>query len=180
VLFHGFEIDGHDWEGLVRRLRADGVTVTYFPGRSPDVALLARYAAAAGYPLRIVGADSLNSEDFWLIAGEAGEGIVFSSVPDARIFPQAKDVVERFRRAGYEPEGYTLYAHAAVEAWAQAVAQAGTLEPEAVMGVLHEAEFDTVIGRIGFDAKGDVEGLEPFAWYVWQNGRYVPLERDPS
>ena len=31
--------------------------------------------------------------------------------------------------------------------------------------MLHEAEFDTVLGRIGFDEKGDVEGFEPFVWY---------------
>jgi branched-chain amino acid transport system substrate-binding protein len=60
------------------------------------------------------------------------------------------------------------------------VAKAGTLEPRAVTRVLHEAEFDTVLGRIGFDEKGDVEGFEPFVWFVWRDGRYVPLERDPS
>jgi branched-chain amino acid transport system substrate-binding protein len=57
------------------------------------------------------------------------------------------------------------------------VAQASTLEPEPVMRVLHEAEFDTVLGRIGFDEKGDVEGFEPFVWYVWRGGKYVPLEK---
>jgi branched-chain amino acid transport system substrate-binding protein len=172
----GFAIEGFDWAGLIRRLRAEGVTVAYFPGRSPDVALLARYAAEAGYPLRIVAADGLNSEDFWLIAGETGEGIVFTAPPDARTLPTASAVVERFRRAGYEPQGYTLQVHAAVEAWAQAVEKAGTLEPEAVMRTLHETEFDTVLGRIGFDAKGDVTGVVGFAWYVWRGGTYVPLE----
>jgi branched-chain amino acid transport system substrate-binding protein len=176
VLFHGFAIDGHDWDGLVRRLQAEGITVAYFPGRSPDVALLARHAGAAGYSLRIIGADSLNSEDFWLVAGEAGEGIVFSSAPDARLFPTAAAVVERFRRADYEPEGYTLYVYAAVEAWAAAVKKAGTLEPRVVMRVLHEAEFDTILGRIGFDEKGDVTGITGFAWFIWRGGRYEPLE----
>jgi branched-chain amino acid transport system substrate-binding protein len=56
------------------------------------------------------------------------------------------------------------------------VAKAGTLETEAVTRVLHEAEFDTVLGQIGFDMKGDVEGFEPFVWFVWRDGRYVPLD----
>jgi branched-chain amino acid transport system substrate-binding protein len=111
-----------------------------------------------------------------MITREAGEGTRFTSGPDPRTFPQAKDVVERFRRTDHEPGAFTLYVYAAVQAWAQAVAQAGTLEPEAVMRVLHEAEFDTVLGRIGFDVKGDVEGFEPFVWYVWRSGKYVPLE----
>ena len=41
---------------------------------------------------------------------------------------------------------------------------------------LREAEFDTVLGRIGFDEKGDVEGFEPFVWYVWRGGKYVQLD----
>jgi hypothetical protein len=33
-----------------------------------------------------------------------------------------------------------------------------------------------VLGTIGFDANGDVTGFEPFAWYVWTDGRYVPQD----
>ena len=36
--------------------------------------------------------------------------------------------------------------------------------------------FDTVLGRIGFDDKGDVTGYEPFVWYVWKEGNYAPVE----
>jgi branched-chain amino acid transport system substrate-binding protein len=43
---------------------------------------------------------------------------------------------------------------------------------------MHSRQFDTVLGRIGFDEKGDVTGFEPWGWYVWQaDGTYVPLER---
>jgi branched-chain amino acid transport system substrate-binding protein len=36
--------------------------------------------------------------------------------------------------------------------------------------------FVSVLGRIGFDAKGDVYGYEPFVWYAWQNGDYAPVD----
>jgi hypothetical protein len=46
-----------------------------------------------------------------------------------------------------------------------------------VTAVLHSRKFDTVLGRIGSDAKGDVTGFEPWQWFVWQaDGTYVPLE----
>jgi branched-chain amino acid transport system substrate-binding protein len=143
---------------------------------SPDAGLLIRSAADQGRAFLVVGGDAINVEDFWLITGEAGEGTRFTYGPDPRTFPRGKDVVERFRRAGHEPASNTLYVYAAAQAWGQAVAKAGTLEPEAVMRVLHEAEFDTVLGRIGFNEKGDVEGFEPFVWYVWRGGRYEPLD----
>ena len=70
-------------------------------------------------------------------------------------------MVARFRAQGYEPAGVTLYAYAAVQVWAQAVAAAGSLDLDAVTRILHSRQFDTVLGRVGFDAKGDVTGFEP-------------------
>jgi branched-chain amino acid transport system substrate-binding protein len=58
------------------------------------------------------------------------------------------------------------------------VAAAGSLKLDAVVAVMHSREFDTVLGRIRFDEKGDVTGFDPWQWYVWKsNGTYVPLER---
>ena len=38
------------------------------------------------------------------------------------------------------------------------------------------SQFDTVLGRIGFDQKGDVTGANTFVWYIWKGGELVPLE----
>jgi branched-chain amino acid transport system substrate-binding protein len=85
--------------------------------------------------------------------------------------------VARFRAEGYDPPGFTLYAYAAVQVWAQAVEAAGSLDLDAVTLAMHSRQFDTVLGRIGFDTKGDVTGFEPWQWYVWQaDGTYLPLE----
>ena len=40
---------------------------------------------------------------------------------------------------------------------------------------LREHQFDTVLGAIDFDDKGDLTVQKP-AWYVWRDGTYVPLE----
>jgi branched-chain amino acid transport system substrate-binding protein len=65
---------------------------------------------------------------------------------------------------------------AAVQAWAHAVGQAGTTDAVPVAEVLRRRQFDTVLGTIGFDAKGDVTGFERFTWYVWTDGKYVPKD----
>ncbi len=44
--------------------------------------------------------------------------------PDARGNAEAASAVDAFRARGYEPEGYTLHAYAAVQVWAQAVEKA--------------------------------------------------------
>ena len=91
------------------------------------------------------------------------------------------EVVAHFRAQGYDPVGYTLYAYAAVQVWAQAVEAAGSLDLGKVTETMHSRQFNTVLGRIGFDEKGDVTGFDPWQWYVWQaDGTYVALEQSAA
>ena len=168
-------VDGFRWFDLIDEMIASGIDVAYFAGRTTDVGLLARHAADRDYTLKIIGSDPLNSEQFWLVAGKAGEGTVFTSGPDPRDWAMAAEVVGRLRAAGFEPEGYTLQAYAAVQIWAQAVQKSGTLDPETVADTLRSGTFRTILGEVGFDQKGDVTGIQTFVWYVWSDGRYQPL-----
>jgi branched-chain amino acid transport system substrate-binding protein len=59
--------------------------------------------------------------------------------------------------------------------WAQAAAKADSLELDAMIASLRANRFDTVLGPIDFDAKGDLTVQNP-ALYVWRDGTYVPLE----
>jgi branched-chain amino acid transport system substrate-binding protein len=125
--------------------------------------------------VQLVVGPSLASEELGLIAGRAAEGTLFTFLADPRRKSQAAPVVERFRASGFEPEGDTLYAYAAVQVWTQAAEKAGSLELEAMVASLREHRFATVLGPIDFDDQGDLTVQSP-AWYVWREGAYVPLE----
>jgi branched-chain amino acid transport system substrate-binding protein len=60
----------------------------------------------------------------------------------------------------------------------EAVEKAGTFEVAAVSEVLRDEDFDTVLGRIRFNDKGDVTGVDPFVWYVWKGDTYLPVGPD--
>src|SRR5262249_27826962 len=128
-----------------------------------------------GYSVQLVTGGDLANEEFALIAGPAAEGTLFTFVADPRRNAEAAQVVDRFRAENFEPEGYTLFSYGAVQVLAQAVGKAGSVEPHAVIASLRSHQFDTVLGRIGFDGKGDLAGYRP-VWYVWKGGKYVPLE----
>ena len=40
---------------------------------------------------------------------------------------------------------------------------------------LHKATFDTVIGKIRFDEKGD-PNAEAYVVYLWKGGKYEPMK----
>jgi branched-chain amino acid transport system substrate-binding protein len=164
-----------DYSPLVAKLRTAGVEVAYFGGYYREAALLIRRAREQGYKMQLVSGDSIASEAFAQASGEAGEGTLFTSFRDPRRSPAAGPAVDRFRQHGFEPEGYTLYSYGAIQAWAQAATKAGSTESGAVIGALRTGEFDTILGRVSFDAKGDVR--QPgFEWFIWRSGKYVPLE----
>jgi branched-chain amino acid transport system substrate-binding protein len=161
----------------VAALEAAGIEVLFYGGYTAEAALIARHAHERDYDLQLLGSDNLNSEYFLRVAGPAAEGVRFVSMADPRRHETAAPVVAKFRAEGYEPEGYTLYGYAVVEVWAQAVKKAGTFDAEAVIEALRHNEFDTVLGRLGFDEKGDVTGVNSFVWYVWSDSGYHPVKK---
>ena len=99
--------------------------------------------------------------------------------PDPRKNKEAAPIVEKFRAKGIEPEGYVLYTYGAIQAWAQAAEKAKSLDTKKVADTLRANQFDTVLGKIGFDAKGDVTA-PGYVFYVWKNGKYDYLEAKGS
>ena len=165
-----------EYSALVWKMQAAGVEVLFVGGYHRETGLIFRQAHDRGYDLRLIANSAMATADFPMITGPALEGTVMAAAADARKNPEAAEVVARFHAQGYEPPGFTLYAYAAVQVWAQAVAAAGSLDLEAVTLAMHSRQFDTVLGRIGFDDKGDVTGFDPWEWYVWQaDGTYLPL-----
>ena len=164
-----------DYSPLVSRMQAAGIDVFYLGGYSTEAGLIVLEARDQDHQAQLVGGDTLTATDFWMITGPAGEGVLLTFGPDHRESEAARDVVDKFRAQGFEPLGYTLYGYAAVQVWAQAVEKAGSLELDAVVKTLHSDEFDTVLGRIGFDEKGDVTA-GGYVWYVWKDGEYHQLK----
>ncbi len=161
-----------DYSALVSKLKSAKVGLIYLGGYHAEGGLIARQAQAQGLKAPLMGGDALVTEEYWAITGAAGEGTLMTFSPDPARNPAAKPVVDKFLKQGYKPEGYTLYSYGAMQAWAQAAQQAGSAKADAVAKVLKSGQkFDTLLGQIGFDAKGDVTA-PGYVVYVWNNGKY--------
>jgi branched-chain amino acid transport system substrate-binding protein len=177
LLFTSYTKDQKDYQSLVDKLVEHQVDVLYAGGYEADIGIIIRQAKKSLPNLRLFSGDGLNSPDFIMYAGEAGIGTYFTFGPDMRLNPEAEEVVAAIREEyGFEPEGYTLYGYGAVQVWAQAVSRADSLDLKAVIKVLRTEKFDTVLGKIGFDQKGDVTGISSFVWNVHEKEGYVPVQ----
>ena len=176
ALFDQVQPGQTEFTDLIAAFEARGIDVAFYGGYQAEAGLIVRQAKERLPELAFIVPDGVASEDFWLIAGAAAEGIPMTSYMDAARQPAAAEVVAASRAAGTDPIGAALYAYAAVQAWAQAVERAGSIDAADVADALRQQRFDTVLGKVGFDAKGDVTGYDPFAWYVWTDGKYVPKD----
>jgi branched-chain amino acid transport system substrate-binding protein len=175
TIYHAYMPGKHDYGSEIEELQAADIAVMFIGGYHTEIALMARQARDRGYPVQLVSENSLATENFGLIAGPAADGTLYTDPPDPLKRAEAASVVERFRASDFEPGGKTLYAYAAVQVWAQAAQKAGSLELPAMIGSLQEHQFDTVLGPIDFNEKGDLAVQNP-VWWIWRGGTYVPLE----
>src|ERR1700752_875092 len=117
----------------------------------------------------------LNDKEFASIAGPAAEGTLFTFGPDPRNKATAKAIVEKFKAKNIDPEGYTLYTYAAMQVWTQAVAKAGSTDAKKVMDTIKAGSWATVIGKMEFDAKGDIKQID-YVVYKWDaKGGYTEI-----
>ena len=160
-----------DFSALVSKMKQANIAVIYFGGYYTEAGLIVRQSRDQGLKAPLVGGDALVTTEFWTITGKAGEGTLMTFSPDPRKIAAAAPIVAEFKKQNYDPEGYTLYTYAAVQAYAQAVTQAKSTNVDAVAKVMHSAKFDTVLGQISFDPKGDIVGLG-YVMFEWHDGKY--------
>jgi branched-chain amino acid transport system substrate-binding protein len=174
VMYEAINQGDKDFSALVSKMKQANIDVIYFGGYQTEAGLIVRQARDQGLKATLIGGDALVTEEFWKITGPAGEGTLMTFAPDPRKIPAAKAVVDMFIKQGYNPEGYTLYTYAAIQAFAIAAEKAKSTNLEALSQALHISTIDTVIGKLTWDKKGDITDPK-YVFYVWKNGKYAEM-----
>nr|WP_244642191.1 branched-chain amino acid ABC transporter substrate-binding protein [Chelatococcus reniformis] len=168
VLYEGINPSEKDYSALVSKLKSANVDLVYFGGLHPEAGLIIRQMNDQGLKAPLMSGDGIADKEFAQIAGPGAAGTLMTFAPDPRRNPQAKEVVERFKAKGFDPEAYTLYSYAAVEILKQAADEAKSLDPKKMADVMHSGKvFKTVIGDIAYDKKGDITRPD-YVVYEWK------------
>jgi len=163
-----------DFSALISKMKDAKIDAMYLGTYHTEGGLITRQAREQGLSAQIIGEDAFVTNEYWTITGDTGEGVLMTFAPDPRKFEAAKDIVEKFKAQGYDPEGYTLYTYAAFQVWADAVKQAGTTDAGKLAEVLRAGDYKTVIGDLKFNDKGDI--VNPiYVFYKWTNGKYEEI-----
>jgi len=180
VFYEGVNKDDKDFNALVSKLKASNPDLVYWGGLHDTGGLILRQMRDGGLKAPLMGGDGITDDEFAVIAGPGAEGTLMTFSPDPRKNPANKNIVEVFRKKGFEPQAYTLYSYAAIQIIKQAAEQAKSLDPKKVAEVMHSGKtFQTVLGDITYDKKGDVstdgylvggKKKDRYVLYVWRKG----------
>ena len=160
-----------DYTALVSKLKANGVDVLFYGGYYTELGLILRQASQGGLKLAVMSGNTSTNAELYTAAGSAVDGLLFTFYPDPRKSPASAEVVKRFRDNKIEPDGYVLFCYAAVQVYAQAVQKANSLKYADVQKALANGSFNSVIGKVEFDAKGDPRN-PGFVVYQWKGNQY--------
>jgi branched-chain amino acid transport system substrate-binding protein len=174
VMYESINQGDKDFTALVSKMKQANIDAIYFGGYQTEAGLIVRQAHDQGLKAPLIGGDALVTEEFWKITGPAGEGTLMTFAPDPRKVPAAKTVVDRFIAQGYNPEGYTLYTYAAIQAFKAAAEQAKSIKLNDLSKTLKSTKIDTVIGPLQWNEKGDVTDPQ-YVFYVWKDGKYAEM-----
>ncbi|OYU88373.1 MAG: branched chain amino acid ABC transporter substrate-binding protein [Bradyrhizobiaceae bacterium PARB1] len=174
-MFESYNKGDKDFNSIVSRLKRDNIDLVYVGGYHQEAGLILRQMRDQGLKTVLMAGDAMNDKEFASITGPAAEGTLFTFGPDPRNKPTAKAIVEKFKAKNIDPEGYTLYTYAAFQVWSQAAAKAGSTDLKKVMDTIKAGEWDTVLGKMAFDAKGDIKAID-YVVYKWDaKGNYAEL-----
>jgi branched-chain amino acid transport system substrate-binding protein len=168
VLYEGVNTGEKDFSALVSKIKQAGADLVYWGGLHTEGGLIVRQMRDQGVKAPLMGGDGITSDEFAAVGGPGVEGTLMTYGPDPRKNAAAKAVVEKFRAKKFEPEAYTLYSYAAVQIIKQAAEAAKSLDPKKVAEQMKSGQkFNTVIGEISYDKRGDVTRLD-YVMYIWK------------
>jgi len=179
VFFEGVNKDDKDFTALVSKLKAAKPDLVYWGGLHDTGGLILRQMRDQGLKAPLMGGDGLADDEFASIAGPGAEGTLMTFSPDPRTNAKNKAIIDLYRKKrGFEPQAYTLYSYAALQVIKQAAEQVKAIDPKKIAEVMHSGKvFNTVLGDISFDRKGDINGYkvdgknkDRYVLYVWKKG----------
>jgi branched-chain amino acid transport system substrate-binding protein len=176
AMYESYNDTDKDFTALINKMKQAKIDIIVLGGYHTAGALLIKQSREQGFGAQMVGFDALEDQEFGKLGGAATDGVLMSFPPKAEDDPKNAELVKKFRDSGYEPAGYTLFTYAAVKVWAEAAKKAGSVEAAKVAAALRQGTYDSAVGPLTYDQKGDIKN-PVYDIYVWKGGKSYPATK---
>ncbi|NRS50305.1 branched-chain amino acid ABC transporter substrate-binding protein [Brevibacillus sp. HB2.2] len=171
--FEGITQGEKDYSAVLNQVTVKNPDIIFFGGLYPEGGILIKQAREKGFKGYFMGGDGLDSSDMIKIAGNAVEGVVFTSVAgDVTQTEEGKKWAEEYKKATNKPlETYSVYGFDSMNVILNGVLEAakanGGKKPtrEQVLDAVHKTkDFQGQFTKVTFDEKGDNTNADVFIY----------------
>ena len=175
VYYAGVPQQELDFRAIITAIRETKPDLWYFGGIYDQGGPLLTQARQAGLTAPLMSGDGLIDQELIKTAGKAAEGTYLTFGPDPGKAPSAKAFLEAYH-AKYGAHGpYAIYGYDAMNILVQAIAKTGSTDFNKLTDCLHTHEFQTAMGPLQFDKKGDITSSYYVMWIV-KRGKFALYE----
>ncbi len=175
VMFEGVTPGDKDFSALIAKLKKENVDFVYYGGYHPELGLILRQSAEKSFKAQFMGPEGIVNADLAKIAGEATEGVLATAPKSFDQNPENKTRVEAIQAKGEDASGpFVFTAYAAVQVMSDAIKGSGETDAVKMAEYIRSHSFDTSIGNVTYDDKGDLTESTFLVYSLHQDGSKTP------
>ncbi len=178
-VYEGITVGAGDYSAVISKIVSANVDAVVFGGYHSEGSKLISQLRDRGFEGVFISGDGLYSMDFIKLAADASEGVYTSGPQDVSGSDAYMQAVKAYKeKYGEDPGAFFNEGHSAFQVIYQAIMSLGDKEitSESVLEAIRTGSFDTLVGTISFDARGDADGVG-FNVYQVRNGEFTSVSQ---
>ena len=176
VFYSGVVQGDKDYTPVLTAAKQKNPEVVYFGGIHPEAILLVKQMRERlGMKALFMSGDGIFVDEYYKIAGKSAEGTYLTFTPDQTKIAAAQNVLKNHRkRFGKEVGAYTIYSYVATNLILNSIQGTGSTKGAKMAAHLRSKPWNTSLGKIQFNKKGDV--LEsPYVFWQVKGAKFVQI-----
>ncbi len=172
VYYAGVPKEELDFRAIISAIKQTQPELWYFGGIYDQGGPLLKQAKQAGLTAPLMSGDGLIDTALIQTAGVDAEGTLLTFGPDPEKRPTAKAFLDNYHKQYGQHGPYAIYGYDAANIILHAVEKSGSTKYRDITKYIHNTEFQTAMGPLKFDAKGDITDTYYVLWTV-KDGKFV-------
>ena len=176
VFYSGVVQGDKDYTPVLTAAKQKKPELVYFGGIHPEAILLVKQMRERlGMKALFMSGDGIFVDEYYKIAGKSAEGTYLTFPPDQKKIAAAQNVIKKHRkRFGKEVGAYTIYSYVAANLILNAIQATGSTKGSKLSAHLRSKPWNTSLGKLQFNKKGDVLESPYVLWQV-KGAKFVQI-----
>ena len=178
VMFQGIGQDETDFSANISVIKGSGAEGFFWGGMYGQGGPICLKMRQSGVNIPFLSGDGCFAQPLIDTVGANAPGVYLTFGPDYHQLPAAQPFLDTYRKKYGQEGAYSVYGYDAANVYLTAVQQAGTTDPDKVAAAMKSTTFDTILGKVEFNDKGDTKASGYVLWTI-KDGKFQALPASP-